>query len=65
MLYPLFTMSNQDEPIEGPTGEYSKELAEEVEEQDTKKKTVRKPEEDTSDDTGNESAAYYGIGDAS
>ena len=57
-------MSNRDEPVDVPTGEYSKQLADEVEEQDTKKKTVRKSEEDASD-TSNESAAYYGIGDAS
>jgi hypothetical protein len=56
-------MSNQDEPVDGPTGEYRKELAE-VEE-NTKKKTIRKSKEDASEDTSNESVTDYGVGEAS
>jgi hypothetical protein len=56
-------MSNQNEPVDGPTGEYRKELAEEVEE-NFKKKTIRKSEENTSEDTSNESVTNYGVGDA-
>jgi hypothetical protein len=64
LFSPLFIMSNQDEPVDGPTGEYRKELAEEVEE-NTKKKTIRKSKEDASEDTSNESVTDYGVGEAS
>jgi hypothetical protein len=48
-------MSNQDEPVYGPTGDYRKE---------SQKKTIRNSKEDTSEYTSNESTAYYGVGDA-
>ena len=42
-------MSNQDEPVYGPTGEYTKELVEESKEEkepvDTGKKTIKKSKE--------------------
>lgn len=69
-------MSNQDEPVDGPTGEYRKEIIEEVEPEkrqkskgeepvDIGKKTIKKSKEDTSEDTSNESVTDYGVGEAS
>lgn len=62
-------MSNQDEPVDGPTGEYRKELVEEVEEVEKRKKskgeepvdigkeTINKSRSDISEDISNESVA--------
>lgn len=45
-------MSNQDEPVDGPTGEYRKELAEEVE-----RRKKGKGEVNITEDIGNESVS--------
>jgi DNA-directed RNA polymerase beta' subunit len=60
-------MSNQDEPVDGPTGEYRKELVEEVEEVEKRKKskgdesidiekeTINKSRNDISEEISNDS----------